>query len=184
LHRLLRIGGQCHHLSKRVGDALLPHPVNHRLCVQERFGGRESLGRDNEQRLASVKAFQHRLQRTTIDVGDDGQFIFLITKLQRLMQHFRSKRRAANAKMNDLRKLAESARVDHLDQAFHPQVQRAGIFYTSRVAGAAFCAMFRCPSFTDINRFTGKQRVGFCRQSKIICQSLKSLQGFIVQMGF
>jgi len=64
--------------------------------------------------------------------------------------------------MDDLRKFAESAGIDNLDQTFHALVQRARILDARRFAGAALRAMFGRPAFGDIDRFAREECTDFC----------------------
>ena len=184
MNRLFWIGGQGHDLTQGISDPLFPHPVEYRMSVQQCFRSSECLGSNHKQCVFGGETLQHGFQSGTVNIRHHFQFIFLISELERPVQHLGSQRRSADAEMDDLREFAEGTGIDDFDQAFHAPVERAGILDARRVSRAAFRAMFGRPALADIYGFTGEQCAGLGGKPDVIGQRVEGLYGGLGEMGF
>ena len=103
---------------------------------------------------------------------------------QRINRHRGAQRAAANANMDEMLDLAQSALVNGFDQHSHPGVERSCFFCVSGAAHAALSGVRGGAPFGDIDDVPAKQFGAALRKSHHGGQFFKLRKDRIIEMGF
>ena len=156
----MRSGGDPDQPAERVGDPALRQPVERRAGVAKGFGSGESLGGNDHQRRRWIEVGDGGVECLTIDVGQDRDAVALLAAAERIDQQGGAERRAADADVEQPGDVAESSRLDGVNQCAHPGVAVSGECDCVGRTGAALGE--RCSAaagFGRIDQAAGKQKL-------------------------